>query len=168
MRVGTEIPRVGTTFEWDVAEILERWSHDLYYNFEGNGYARECVVCGTIWTSDGSWGGTGDPCPRDDCEDFRDVPMARLWDLLLNEKRENEHFGDVLESVTRNGIVRPLTAYEREGVLDPVRWTPPPRREPHARHDRRAGARNVILRVCRGQRGVEPGRRDRRLVQKIG
>jgi hypothetical protein len=117
MRVGTEIPRVGTTFEWDVAEILERWSHDLYYNFEGNGYARECVVCGTIWTSDGSWGGTGDPCPRDDCEDFRDVPMARLWDLLLNEKRENEHFGDVLESVTRNGIVRPLTAYEREGVL---------------------------------------------------
>ncbi len=111
MRVGDSIPEVGSTFEWDIDEIMERWSHDLMYNFDG---ARVCDDCGDIFG--GEWIGSWEAdCHHEGITSPIEIEYA--WSLTLSEKREDEWYDDVVISLSREGFTAPLTAYERDGNL---------------------------------------------------
>jgi len=73
--VGTTVPEVGTIFDWDIDEILSRFSCDLQP------------------------------------DDRPDTPLSDAWGDLLDEKRDHDHYPDVLDSIQRHGFVRPLTAW---------------------------------------------------------
>ena len=115
MRIESTVPAIGTYFEWDISEILSRPSHDLYR------YMEDFIVCSTC----GAWFddqgvfitfGDEDMCEEGDCE-TTSITIGQAWDLLIGDKREDEHFEDVVDAIREEGFTIPLTAYPRDGVL---------------------------------------------------
>lgn len=123
MRLRKNGGRLGTTFEWDIAQILERTSHDLDIIF---GDYRACRNCGIRYCSYYEY---DFPCNEGvvACEDkdgdewaecdWEDVPHEERWETLLSMKRADENYEDILEEISENGFSKPLTAYKRDGVL---------------------------------------------------
>jgi hypothetical protein len=104
MRVGDTVPPIGTTFDWDIAEILERRTGDM------SPYWAWCTMCDAQFDDDhepldesevgcASW---------DECDPQPDP--ARSWDYLMEDKEGSEHFDDLVESLERHGLIIPLSA----------------------------------------------------------
>lgn len=110
MRLNNWVPSPGCLFDWDIAEILTRESCDVrIMNFN------VCNVCNAV-DYDG-WGFIdGDDTDIDhDCwEDVRDITISRAWKNLLETKREDYHYDDVVASIEEHGFTRPLTAWRHE------------------------------------------------------
>lgn len=109
MRVFDTVPDIGTIFDWDIDEIMTRDSCDLALE-----HSFTCLDCDRIhwdgdYSDDGFWDG---PCDHDNT---RPATPEELWPILLDHKRQDRHYEDVLNSLLHHGFVRPLTAAAKEG-----------------------------------------------------
>lgn len=87
MRIGSHVPLVGTTWDWDIDEIMERSTSDLESH-------REDHYCGDHDCADG--------CVATD--------RGLAWDDLIECRREDHHYDWVVESIIKHGFTVPLTA----------------------------------------------------------
>lgn len=108
MLIHDTIPTVGTVFDWDITEILTRASGDVSSDFMRYD---ECQGCGEIIHGE-DWS----ECEHGD-GDRKPISIPLAWSLCLDEKRGDDHYPDVVESIETHGFVRPLTATEKDGRL---------------------------------------------------
>ena len=115
MKIADTIPAVGTVFDWDIDEIMSRPSADLlsgwYSDYE------ECIHCGETY-NDG-WA-TGSVDKTVVCEGECETAPYSLewrWTAMMEEKREDDSYYDLLEVLPVEGFTVPLTAYVRDGML---------------------------------------------------
>lgn len=112
MKIGNTVPQEGRIFEWDIEEILTRHSADTSF-FKGDyieSLFREEIDEAHSYGM--SWGEI-----HDEIYDLEPT-VAEVWEWMLDKKRDDEHYDDVLHSIRHNGFTRPLTAsieYDTDG-----------------------------------------------------
>lgn len=94
MRIYDAVPLVTETWDWDIAEIMERASSDLL------GGMREW------WCDD---------CDQQTCRHRPDLVQA--WDDLLEDRRADAHYEAVVISLQDYGFTVPATARVTDGVV---------------------------------------------------
>lgn len=112
MRVHDLVPEIGTEFDWEIEEILERMSEDLYFYYDDFSICRRC---GETFESGYEQGSADSRC-TDECEQEA-LTIPEAWDQVLERKRYDDHFDELLDVIEEDGFTQPLTAYERNGQL---------------------------------------------------
>ena len=101
----------GTVIHWSVTDILKHGSCDLDF-YEDSFY--ECSFCDSIHNTEEEY---YIDCPDEYWYDNYVDSRATLWDCVLDMKRNDDHYGDVVDSIAANGFVRPVTAWYKLGEL---------------------------------------------------
>lgn len=113
---------------WSISDILDHRSIDM----AALGYLeyQQCTACGAVMDD---WGKirndpedpfycihflepASEPCPEDQ-HDFKFVDRATAWELLLSEKRSDDHYDDVVDTISTDGFTKELTAWPNGGEL---------------------------------------------------
>jgi hypothetical protein len=107
MRVNDDVPPIGTAFDWDIDEIMERRTGDMrgyYWTF--------CTRCGLAHDEDGDPAGDVErPCIMDGLVCTLEPNVNRSWDCLIEDKEiETNLLDDLEQSILEDGFVIPLSA----------------------------------------------------------
>lgn len=119
MKIGDTVPEPGTTFDWDLDELVTRTSYDCDRYEETT---KRCTKCGELWCYGYEYGfaSNADRCDRArscDPADLRPATPAEAWAAMMVDKRNDDQYQDVVESIREHGFLAPLTATVRDGVL---------------------------------------------------